>query len=184
MIMNERKNQILEMLLFYFGSIWMPLASNPLIMTSTHPSVVVIWNKVSMAFHVLSKFEFLLTHYPPILRQSSIESTSSIFIFSTVSHLSWQWKNYPFKRPTPITPKMSMNRVQTSSTLVIDGIDARRAFTTNLIPSSLAIILNGLKALNALRAFKDYRDCILTPATKNARSSKEKITTKASRRFQ
>jgi len=46
-----------------------------------------------------------------------------------------------------------MNKEQTRSTFVIEGIEARRAFTIKRIPSFLEITLSGLKALNALRAF-------------------------------
>ena len=48
-----------------------------------------------------------------------------------------------------------MNNKQTMSTLDMEGIEAKRAFTTNFIPSFLEIILSGLNALKALRAFKD-----------------------------
>jgi nucleosome binding factor SPN SPT16 subunit len=58
------------------------------------------------------------------------------------------------KKLTPIIEKIRMNREQTRSTFFIEGRDARRAFTTNRIPSFLDITRNGLKALSALRAFK------------------------------
>ena len=49
-----------------------------------------------------------------------------------------------------------MKRKQIRSTLVIEGREANKAFTTSLIPSSLEITLSGLKPLNALKAFRDF----------------------------
>jgi len=48
-----------------------------------------------------------------------------------------------------------MKRPHTSKTLPIDGREARRAITTNLMPSFLDITLRGLKALMALKALRD-----------------------------
>jgi hypothetical protein len=92
------------------------------------------------------------------------------------SHL---W-NAPLKILTPIIAKMSMTNEQTKSTFVIEGIDARRAFTTNFIPSSLEMTLNGLNALSALNAFKAYKDCISIFKIMRIRSIMDAVTTNPS----
>jgi len=56
--------------------------------------------------------------------------------------------------------KISRNKLQTTATFAIFGIDARSAFTISFIPGFLEIILNGLRALKALKAFKDCRFCV------------------------
>ena len=56
----------------------------------------------------------------------------------------------------PVLAKISMNSSHTTSTLVIEGMDANRAFTTNFMPSFLEIILNGLNALKALKALSEF----------------------------
>jgi hypothetical protein len=81
-------------------------------------------------------------------------------------------------------PKIRIKREQTSSTFVIDGSEARRAFVTSLIPSFLEIILSGLRALKALRAFNACKDCRLTPLILVNRSIRDATTTKASNKFQ
>jgi hypothetical protein len=50
--------------------------------------------------------------------------------------------------------KIKMNSEQTRSTFVIEGIEARRAFTIKRIPSFLEITRRGLSALKALRALR------------------------------
>jgi hypothetical protein len=42
-------------------------------------------------------------------------------------------------------------------TFVIDGTDSKSAFTTNLIPSFLLIILRGLSDLRTLKTFKFFK---------------------------
>jgi hypothetical protein len=81
-------------------------------------------------------------------------------------------------------PKIRMKSEQTSSTLVIEGSDARRALVTSRMPSFLEIILRGLSALNDLRAFRAYRDYMLIPLILVMRSRREAATTKASSKFQ
>ena len=44
--------------------------------------------------------------------------------------------------------------MQTSKTLVMEGTEAKRASTTNFMPSFREIILSGRNALKALKAFK------------------------------
>ncbi len=66
---------------------------------------------------------------------------------------------------TPIIEKININKEHTSSTLVIDGIEAIKAITTNFIPSLFEITLSGLKALNALKAFKAYSEFMSTFAS-------------------
>jgi hypothetical protein len=63
--------------------------------------------------------------------------------------------------------KMRINKKQMRSTFVIEGKEARRALTTNLMPSSLDIIRSGLRPLKALNAFKDFIASKLT--SNNAR---------------
>jgi hypothetical protein len=53
---------------------------------------------------------------------------------------------------------ISMKSEHTSITFFIEGIDASKALTTNLIPSFFEITLSGLNALRALNAFSIYRD--------------------------
>lgn len=60
------------------------------------------------------------------------------------------------KKLIPIIENIIIKRPQTNKTLVIEGIEESRALTTNLIPSFLEIILNGLNALKALKAFNDF----------------------------
>jgi len=50
--------------------------------------------------------------------------------------------------------KIKMKREHTRSTFVMEGRDARRAFTTRRIPSFLLITLRGLNPLNDLKDFK------------------------------
>ena len=77
-----------------------------------------------------------------------------------------------------------MKREQTNKTLLIDGIDAINAMTTNFIPSSLEITLNGLNALRALRAFNALNLVIFIPDKYKIKSISEAVTTKKSRQFQ
>ena len=68
-----------------------------------------------------------------------------------------QLPKVPLNILTPIIAKIKMNKLQTMVTLVIDGKELKRALTMSFIPLFLLIILRGLKALNALRAFTDLR---------------------------
>jgi hypothetical protein len=90
----------------------------------------------------------------------------------------------PLKKFTPPIEKIRMNREHTSKTLVIEGRDAKRALTTNFMPSFLEIILRGLSALNALSALRAYSCCISISAIMKTRSNMEAVTTKASSMFQ
>lgn len=53
--------------------------------------------------------------------------------------------------------KIKRKRPQTIATFDIEGIDDRRALTISFIPLFLEIILSGRRALNALKAFTDWR---------------------------
>lgn len=52
--------------------------------------------------------------------------------------------------------KIRIKRRLTSMTFAMDGSEARRAFTIRRMPSFREIILRGLRALKALRAFSAY----------------------------
>lgn len=51
--------------------------------------------------------------------------------------------------------KIKRNKQQTIVTLVIDGSEDNRAVTISFIPGLRDIILSGLRARKALKAFKD-----------------------------
>lgn len=57
----------------------------------------------------------------------------------------------------PIIANIMRKSRQTISTLVIAGIEDRRAFTTSLKPSFLPITLKGRSALRTLKAFRDFK---------------------------
>ena len=77
--------------------------------------------------------------------------------------------------------------MQTSKTLVIDGTEAKRASTTNFMPSFREIILSGRKALKALKAFKpckldEFAESALAKIGDKS-SMRETVTTKKSKMF-
>ena len=76
--------------------------------------------------------------------------------------------------------KIRMNREQTRRTLVIDGSEASKAFTTKRIPSSLLITLRGLNPRNDLNDFSAYNYCMSIPITMKLKSIIETVTTKRS----
>ena len=64
------------------------------------------------------------------------------------------WK-LPLKKSTPMIANISKKSMQTTKTLPSEGIDWRSALTITFIPGSREIILSGLRALKARRAFND-----------------------------
>ena len=58
------------------------------------------------------------------------------------------------KKLTPMIEKIKINSEHTRRTFDIEGIEARRAFTINFMPSSLEMTLRGLNALSALKALR------------------------------
>lgn len=89
----------------------------------------------------------------------------------------------PLKKLTPIIEKINIKREQTSNTFVIEGSDANKAFTTNLIPSFLLITLRGLKARSALNDLRAYSCYISMPITIKDKSIIETVTTNKSKQF-
>jgi len=101
------------------------------------------------------------------------------------------------KKETPTIAKIRMKRMQTIVTFIIEGREAKRAFTISFIPWFLEIILSGLKALRALNAFTDFKLEVKAPPsppsgscvavedlTITTKSIKDAATTIISRTFQ
>ena len=80
---------------------------------------------------------------------------------------------------------ISKSSIMTKNTLVIAGIDAKRVFTTICKPSFLLMKRNGLSALNALSAFKDFSDSVSCPDCEkvNPKSTNDAITMIKSSKF-
>ena len=76
--------------------------------------------------------------------------------------------------------KMRIKIKQTKRTLNIPGIDAIKDITTSFIPSFFDITLNGLSALKALNAFKDWKADMSKEPSVKLKSIREVITTKKS----
>lgn len=66
-----------------------------------------------------------------------------------------QLPNVPLNEFTPMIAKIRMKRTQTIVTLVMEGNEDSKALTISFIPWFLEIILKGLNALKALKAFTD-----------------------------
>ena len=77
--MKETKYRAMIGYLSFFGCISMPTASIPLYMTDCQPSVVIIWNSVTIALMTLSKLISLLNQLPPSLSQSSLVTISRVY---------------------------------------------------------------------------------------------------------
>ena len=142
-------------LLLVFGYIYIPstgeTASTPACITSIHPSVVIISKRVLTPSIELSKFSFGFSHVPPKDSQSALVTIFSRISGSSIEH----FENYPLNESTPMMEKIRRNKQQTIVTLLIEGIEDKRAFTISFIPLFLEIILRGLRALSALRALTD-----------------------------
>lgn len=69
--MNVRKYQTIYGFASCFGYISMPTVSTPRYIIPAHPSVVVKMKRVLIALTILSKFDILLVHDPPLSRQSA-----------------------------------------------------------------------------------------------------------------
>ena len=65
------------------------------------------------------------------------------------------------KKFIPKIANIIMNSPDINITFTKAPSELNNAFTTNFSPSFLLITLRGLKALNALNAFKDLRDELL-----------------------
>lgn len=153
-IMKPMKNKTEYCLESRLGYKPIPLESTPEYMTVNQPSPVIISNSVIIAEEILSKLALEFCQTPPLCRQSAFVSTN----YSMISFgMSMHRKNYPLKKLMPMIAKIIRKRVQTMITFVIAGIEDNRALTTSLRPSFLLMTLSGLKALSALRAFRDLR---------------------------
>lgn len=128
-------------------------ASSPLYMTSIQPSVVIISRRVSIPFGAELKFSIGTVQSPSKSSQSYLVITLASNSSSSNSHLP----NAPLKKLTPTIANMRRNKKQTITTFDMAGSDESRAFTINFMPWFLEIILRGLSALKALRAFNDCK---------------------------
>ena len=147
--MIKMKNRTASGLLFLTGGLSIFVESTASHITSIHPSVVMMLNRVTIELFTLSKLEALLTHSPPQSKQSNLSvicSTKSSGTF-TVLH---QWK-VPLKKFVHRIAKRRRKRSDTTITSRMKGMAFINAVIAILRPWFLLIILNGLRTLSILK---------------------------------
>jgi len=88
------KKSILNTLVSYLGCISTPVASIPKYATPSHPSVVIIINRVTKACKVLSKFYYSFFQVPFMSKQSYFVTTrSSLSSSNTMIELAFEKVN-------------------------------------------------------------------------------------------
>ena len=123
--------------------------------TSNQPSVVIMEQRVLIAFKILSKLYCMVFHCPLYKRQVSISVTRCRYSYSSLSSVNTQCWNLPLNKDIPMIAYMKMIKPQTIIPFKIDGKAVSKDITANISPSLFDIRRRGFKALIARITFKD-----------------------------